>query len=181
MALINRVSRLFKADMHAVLDRIEEPEQMLRQAIRDMDEDLAALERYIAQQRREQATLDTRRRDLQKRIEKADRELDLCFANDKPELARTLVKQKLEAGRLIGHVDGRLESVTDEIERGQTSLDERRATLESTRQKAEVFARDASDDDLSTDDSSGTLREFVITDAEIDIAMLREQQLRGDS
>ncbi len=181
MALINRVSRLFKADMHAVLDRIEEPEQMLRQAVRDMEEDLVTLERHISLQRREQTILDSRRRDLQKRVEKADRELDLCFENDKPDLARTLVRQKLEAGRLIVHVDGRLESITDEIERSQTSLDERRATLESTRQKAEVFARDASDEDLSTCESSGTLREFVITDAEIDIAMLREQQLRGDS
>ena len=36
MALINRISRLFQADFHAVLDQIEEPEQILKQAIRDM-------------------------------------------------------------------------------------------------------------------------------------------------
>ena len=40
MALINRVTRLFKADIHAVLDQIEEPEQLLRQAVRDMEEEL---------------------------------------------------------------------------------------------------------------------------------------------
>ena len=34
MALIRRVSRLFAADMHAVLDQIEEPDVVLRQAIR---------------------------------------------------------------------------------------------------------------------------------------------------
>ena len=38
MALINRVSRLFKADFNAVLDQIEEPEQLLKQAIRDMED-----------------------------------------------------------------------------------------------------------------------------------------------
>ena len=42
MALINRMSRLFTADVHAVLDRIEEPDVLLRQAIREMEE---ALER----------------------------------------------------------------------------------------------------------------------------------------
>jgi len=41
MALINRISRLFKADFHAVLDHIEEPEALLKQAIRDMEDDLA--------------------------------------------------------------------------------------------------------------------------------------------
>ena len=37
MALINRLSRLFKADFHAVLDQIEEPELLLKQAIREME------------------------------------------------------------------------------------------------------------------------------------------------
>ena len=41
MVLISRISRLFRADLHAVLDRIEEPEALLRQAIREMEELLA--------------------------------------------------------------------------------------------------------------------------------------------
>ncbi len=41
MALITRVSRLFQADFHAVLDRIEEPDVLLRQAVREMEEELA--------------------------------------------------------------------------------------------------------------------------------------------
>lgn len=36
MALINRATRLFRADLHAVLDRIEEPDILLRQAVREM-------------------------------------------------------------------------------------------------------------------------------------------------
>jgi phage shock protein A len=36
MALITRVSRLFRADVNAVLDRIEEPASLLRQAVLDM-------------------------------------------------------------------------------------------------------------------------------------------------
>ena len=41
MALINRVARLFKADFHAVLDQIEEPELLLKQAVREMEDELA--------------------------------------------------------------------------------------------------------------------------------------------
>ena len=181
MALINRVSRLFKADMHAVLDRIEEPEQMLKQAVRDMENELSELERHLAQQRREQSMLDTHKRELQERIEKTDRELDLCFENDKPDLARGLVRQKLEAERLIAHLDSRLGSLSDELVHGEANLEKQRTTLESTRQKAEVFAghREASaDDDLAL---SEPYREFAVTDAEIDIAMLREAQRRGES
>ena len=41
MALINRMSRLFTADVHAVLDRIEEPDVLLKHAVREMEEELA--------------------------------------------------------------------------------------------------------------------------------------------
>ena len=41
MALITRISRLFKADFHAVLDQIEEPEVLLRQAVREMEDSIA--------------------------------------------------------------------------------------------------------------------------------------------
>ena len=41
MALIRRVARLITADVHAVLDQIEEPEIVLKQAIREMEEELA--------------------------------------------------------------------------------------------------------------------------------------------
>ena len=43
MTLINRLSRLFKADVHAMLDRIEEPPLLLQQALRDMAQALAVV------------------------------------------------------------------------------------------------------------------------------------------
>ncbi|MEM9209164.1 MAG: hypothetical protein AAGA61_07950, partial [Pseudomonadota bacterium] len=105
----------------------------------------------------------------------------LCFENDKPALARSLVRQKLEAERLIAHIDSKIETLTDEVTDGAADLDRRRATLESTRQKAEVFAEHGADRDSYSFDSTATFGEFVITDAEIDIAMLREAQRRGES
>ena len=40
MALIKRVARLFHSDMHAVLDRLEDPESLMKHSIREMEEDL---------------------------------------------------------------------------------------------------------------------------------------------
>ena len=60
MALITRVSRLFQADFHAVLDRIEEPEVLLRQAVREMEEELARDEQHSKVLHHEQGQLTTR-------------------------------------------------------------------------------------------------------------------------
>ena len=63
MALINRVSRLLRADLHAVLDRVEEPEVLLRQAVREMDAALAEDRRRARLMTHEQTQLGARERD----------------------------------------------------------------------------------------------------------------------
>ena len=101
MALINRVSRLFKADFHAVLDHIEEPEQLLKQAIRDMEDDLASTEQRINLCAHEQEALSIRKSELENALAEIDEELDLCFESEKDDLARNLIRKKLEAARLL--------------------------------------------------------------------------------
>ena len=88
MALINRVSRLFKADFHAVLDHIEEPEQLLKQAIRDMEDDLAAAEQRVILCAHDQDALSVRRNELDDTLSEIDEQLDLCFESDKDDRPR---------------------------------------------------------------------------------------------
>ena len=60
MALINRLTRLVKADFHAVLDNLEEPEQLLKQAIRDMEDELAETEQRVILCVKDQEALELR-------------------------------------------------------------------------------------------------------------------------
>ena len=106
MALINRLSRLFSADFHAVLDRIEEPELLLKQAIREMEEELARSEQRIKWLQQEQRQLSAQEDDIEQSLSKLEEEMDICFASDKEELARGLVRRKLEAQLLLKSVTG---------------------------------------------------------------------------
>ncbi|MDH3560304.1 MAG: PspA/IM30 family protein, partial [Gammaproteobacteria bacterium] len=101
MALITRVSRLFRADLHAVLDRIEEPDVLLRQAVREMEEELARDEQRIKVLTHEHEQLVSRHRDIQQTLEGVEAELDVCFESGKDDLARALIRRKLEAQRFI--------------------------------------------------------------------------------
>jgi phage shock protein A len=51
MTLITRITRLFKADLHGILDGLEEPQEVIKQAIRDMEEDIATQERRLEELR----------------------------------------------------------------------------------------------------------------------------------
>ena len=184
MALINRISRLVKADFHAVLDQIEEPEQLLKQAIRDMEDDLAETEQRINLCIHDQEALAVRRSELEASLAEIDGQLDLCFASGKEDLAKNLIRKKLEAGRFLKRLNTQFSSNEKYLEEQRQALDENRATLESLRQKAELFAQRAPshpDGGSEFDDIAWMTREMSVGDDEVEIAFLREKSLRGAS
>ena len=182
MALINRVSRLFRADFNAVLDRIEEPEQVLRQAIRDMEDELADASRRLELVVHEQGALAARRQELEDKVADIDEELDLCFAKQKDELARALVKRKLEAERLLKRLDSKQGANQKRLDQERARIDENRATLDGLKQKAEIFARSGPEDNESEYDDVGWMsRELSVSDDDVEVAFLREQQARSGS
>ena len=184
MALINRISRLFKADFHAVLDQIEEPELLLKQAIRDMEDELAAAEQRIALCAHDQETLSARKAELESAVVDFDKELDLCFASQKENLAKGLIRKKLEAERLLKRLASKHAANEQYLAEQRRMLEENGATLESLRQKADLFAHRApvhGDGSSEFDDIAWMAREMTVGDDEIEIAFLREKSIRSTS
>jgi phage shock protein A len=184
MALINRISRLFKADFHAVLDHIEEPEVLLKQAIRDMEDDLAGTEKRIKVCMHSQAALKRRKDEVEASIAEYDSQLDLCFESGKDDLAKNLIRKKLEAERFLNRLSSKFDSNAEYLDEQQKMLDDNTATLESLRQKAELFAQQTTvptgaGDEF--DDVAWMTRDSSIDDSEVEIAFLREQDLRSAS
>ena len=99
MALITRISRLFRADFNAVLDRIEEPDVLLKQALREMEEDVHSDEQQMKSLLNDYSQSEVKIMDLEQNIEQVNHELDICFESDETELARSQVKRKLEIDR----------------------------------------------------------------------------------
>ncbi len=176
MALINRITKLFQADINAVLDRIEEPELLLKQAIREMQEDLFQSEKQISIMEVEQTKLAATETRLKKSVAGIKQELDLCFASEKHELARSLIKRRLETERFC-------EQLADKRKHGQQSIIEFKARyeenlmqLESMQQKAEVLITETEPD---TCKRNWDLPNAVVSADDIEIAFLNEQQRRA--
>jgi len=184
MALVNRISRLFKADLHAVLDQIEEPEQLLKQAIRDMEDDLAIAAQRISTSARDQERMAVRMAELKDAIAATDSQLDLCFASGKDDLARKQVRKKLEAEQLLKRLATKHLANGKYRDEQQAALDTNQATLASLQQKAELFAERnpvRTDPDASTSDNAWMTRELSVDEDEIEIAFLREKSARESS
>jgi phage shock protein A len=174
MTLITRIARLFRADLHAVLDRIEEPEALLRQAIREMEEEQAADEKRLLNLQREAGQLSARQDELNRALAALEGELDLCFANRKDDLARTLIKRKLETTRAAQALAGQREAV----EAGRADLEARirdnRARLGHIRRKAEVLA-----EGFGAPPAEHAGSDLIVRDEDVEVAFLREQRKRS--
>lgn len=176
MALINRMSRLFTADVHAVLDRIEEPVVLLRQAIREMEEEVAAAGQRAARLERECSALADRERKVEASLVEITRQLDVCFEAGNDELARRLVRRKLETQRLREHVAERRTASASALTVRRKKLDEQREHLDVMRQKAELLS-DGAGEERAGDD--WTRPELAVGDDEVEVAYLQERQRRA--
>jgi phage shock protein A len=171
MALITRLSRLFHADMNAVLDQIEEPELLLKQAIREMEETLSNSERQIKLLDLEQQKLLGQENDLKQSLTDLDKQLKLCFESDKDNLARSLVKRKLETSHYLKSITTKISHSTETANQLKIQLKEQQSQLNSMKQKADIFKQDT-----TVSDASWTVHSPAIEDEDIDIAFLAEKQ-----
>jgi phage shock protein A len=181
MALINRVARLFRADFHAVLDQIEEPELLLRQAIRDMEGELSAADERLAALDREQSKLCARARDVESSLVDVDQQLDLSFRSGKDDLARGFVRRKLEAERLLKRLRGKIEESNDVLAEQRRQAEQNRLVLDSMRQKADLFIAGPARDHVDGDDTDWLTRDLRVGDDDVEIAFLQEKEARSVS
>jgi phage shock protein A len=173
MALINRIGRLFKADFHAVLDQIEEPDLQLKQAIREMtieaqrnEEKLTLLQQQASDNRIQFKTWNNS-------LEKISEELDLCFAANDEVLARDTIRRKLETEKNLEASNLIFNSLKNSIEDQEKQLTEQRLKLQNINQKLELLVR-KNTAQIDVPDS-------LIRQEDIEIALLREKQQRSSS
>ena len=189
MALVNRITRLFRADLHSVLDCIEEPETLLKQAVREMQDDISNDERRLLLLEHEETQLSRQSRDLKLATARLESELDICFESNEYELARNLVRRKLEAQSYQAALDAKTETLAATLVQLKRRLDENHTRLSAMQQKLELLvdeststntlSQGACDTDSRGDYNSPSLR--PISDDEVEIAFLGEKQQRMQS
>lgn len=173
MALITRLSRLFEADFHALLDRIEEPELQLRQAVREMRFALEQNRQRHKLLQHESQELDKAANETAASIESFDQELDICLAAKKDDLARDLVRRKLAAGKHLQALRQQAETVVAQRDELEDEIEEQAQMLDSMQQKLDLLATRESPAGTAAFEASPTIR-----NEEIEIALLREKERR---
>jgi len=176
MALITRLSRLFEADFHAVLDRIEEPDLQLKQAVREMQLALEQDRQRLKLLQHEADQLAKTTTAVVTSMKSFDEELDICLAANEDDLARDLVRRKLAGDSQLQALKQQSASVDLQQQNLAAEIEEQSQQLASMKQKLDLLVSEDGSPGAGNFGHADTIR-----NEEIEIALLREKQRRAKS
>ncbi len=176
MALIHRITHLFRTDLHAVIDQLEEPAMLLRQSVREMEEALEHERKQLKLQQQQQTQISSRLQELADTVSTINDELDVCFTAENEVLARVLIKRKLEHKQLHKTLVSKQQGLQQKIKETQQHIDECTPRLESMRQKFDLLVEESQQETAEPPCPVNT-----VTDADVEVALLREKQQRSAS
>ncbi|MCC5825640.1 PspA/IM30 family protein [Alkalimonas sp.] len=144
MNALNRFTDIINANLHALLDKAEQPEKMLRLLVQQMEDSLAELRTLAAehiaarkQLQRQLQQLDASVMDWQQKAERA-------LAHDKEDLARAALAERLAAETKRSSVQQEemqsqslLADIEGDISRLQSKLNEARQRYQQTQRRAD--------------------------------------------
>jgi phage shock protein A len=182
MALITRVARLLRADLHAVLDRLEEPETLLRQALREMEESQGRDEQRLKLLDQAVAQAATRAADLHETLDSAEAQLAACLQAGQDDLARAVIRRHLEAEQALKVLSRRRAEL--EVAHAELAVRVRgdRTRLDAMRQKVEVLAEsDPAGYQQRPWEDLGPGAHASVEAADVELALLAAKQARTQS
>jgi len=176
MSIMTRFTRLFKADVHGVMDQFEDDGLMLRQCLREMESALS--DRRAVLDRKVEAR-DAARSDLKTRNEEIaalEADIDMAIAKDRDDIARFLIKKEKPLSRHCAELARHLETLDREIAECQADLDQRRNEYDALKLKASRYLDREKDADWPSAHKWRAADEATVTDEEVELELLRRKE-----
>ncbi len=178
MALMTRLARLVRADLNAILDRLEAPDLVLAQSVREMEQALDQERRTLAGLDRELERLAGRDQSLAEEETRATDALAEGLVEGREALARPLIRRRLEAGRRRTVIRRQRVERGAERDRLAQRLAAHANRLDDLRRRADRWLADTSQtgDERSPPgawDAVGSDADTGVSDAEVELELLR--------
>jgi phage shock protein A len=183
MTIMTRLLRLWKADIHGVMDRIEDQGLLLQQHLREMENSLLLKEaqfRQLAESKRQIHVELTAGAHEHERLES---DLELALRKEKDTIAKLLIRKQMVQQKHNETLQQQHDTLAEEQKQLSHLLEEQRLQYEIFRVKAGSFTlrrnRPPGDHtDARTDQPAGA---DSIDEHEIDLELIRrKEQLKKD-
>jgi phage shock protein A len=178
MAILSRMLRLFKADVHGVMDQLEDKGLLLKQYLREMEASLedkqGRLNRTLQSIRQAESDYDQRKKDVQK----LEEDLDLAVRKERDDIARMLIRKRRSLQGSCEQIKQQIEVLTQEnsrlsetVARQRLQYDQLKVKMATIRQQAQSAGYEGV---IVAEASSQTWR--TPTEEEIELELLQRKE-----
>ena len=174
MAITKRIIQVFKADIHGIIDCFEEPEAMLKQAIREMEEEIAEGEAELKTLGEHQESLARLTKQCSELKTETEKQIELCFDANNESLSRNFIRRKLECDQRLKYLAQKTLATSLDIGERHKKLGAQREKLASVREKMEIFCRSGA----ANTESKPQGDDFFVSEEQVEVALLEEQRKR---
>ncbi len=178
MSLLKRIHRLCKADIHGFLDTIESPEIILRQAIREMEEELEKSARRSAGCEQAIKQLNMRIERWQESIADYSRKISASFDADNHDLAKSFIRKRIELEHRSEEGREKIKALLLELSTLEESRAAQEKEVQAIKERAEIICeerkREQEEDRQLENALKGAGTRSTISDEEVELAYLQE-------
>jgi phage shock protein A len=100
MGILDRMSRLIRANINDMIDRAEDPEKMLNELLREMSDGIKEARVQVANMIAQQNEIEAELQESQQTSREWDRRAELAVSNGKDDLAREALRRKRDADNI---------------------------------------------------------------------------------
>jgi phage shock protein A len=178
---MTRIINIFKADVHGVMDSLENQGLLLKQHLREMEE---VLESKKAILRKKIATLNQVQRDYDKskrQCEGLERDLVFAVQNGKDDIARRLIKKKKPLINLRTELGRHMKALDAEILEYQEHLEQQKLRYEQLKHQSHKYFHKAQFQDWGKN-MSELMPEYIddsMMEMEIELELLKHKKELG--
>jgi phage shock protein A len=139
-SLFKRINDVLNANINDLIDRVEDPERMIKQIIREMEDNIskakAGVVEAIASEKQLQKQLESNQQQMADWLKKAE----FALANDNEELARAALARKKEYEAIVKTLEPSWQAAKTSSDRLKEQLRTLEAKLEEAKRKRTSLA-----------------------------------------
>ena len=151
MGIMSRVIRLCKADLHGMMDQLEDKDLLLRQHLREMQAAMAGRQVRIDQLEEALRNGQRDRAMHAKQVQALEEDLDLAVARGKDDIARMLIRKLIPMRTRVACMTHRLEAMTGQVDEERDRLGVQRLAYDDIRQRVAAVRERARNTEVIAD------------------------------
>lgn len=180
MSIMTRVIRIFWADLHGVMDKIEDKGLLLKQYMRELELDLQRKKERIDQLADNARHAQADQNKCKQEVQNLERDLECAIRKAKDELARLLIRKKCVRQKQCVWLKSRHDSLWQEYDQLSTLLEHQKLRYDAMKVQAATFdVKTGSGDRLGTT-SNPAFEDgrFCVSEEDIELELMqRKEQL----